>query len=63
MPGTIVAVKTSVGAKVKKGDVLIVLEAMKMENDIVAPQDGVVNQVAVSKGNTVETGSLLVVLG
>lgn len=63
MPGNILSVKTTAGTKIKKGDVLLVLEAMKMENEIVAPQDGTVAQVAVSKGATVNSGDVLVVLG
>lgn len=59
MPGTILAVNVTNGASVKKGDVLMVLEAMKMENEIMAPCDGTVNAVSVTKGATVETGSLL----
>lgn len=62
MPGKILAVKTSVGAAVKKGDVLLVLEAMKMENEIVAPQDGTVASVAVSVGSAVESGDVIVTL-
>ena len=62
MPGTILQVKTAQGAAVKKGDVLVVLEAMKMENEILAPRDGTVAQVAVSKGSAVDTGAVLVVL-
>ncbi len=62
MPGTILAVNVSQGAAVKKGDILVVLEAMKMENEILAPRDGTVARVAVSKGSTVETGAVLVVL-
>ena len=62
MPGTILKVNATQGAAVKKGDVLVVLEAMKMENEILAPRDGAVAQVAVSKGSTVDTGALLVVL-
>ena len=62
MPGTVLQVKTSQGAAVKKDDVLIVLEAMKMENEILAPRDGTVAQVAVSKGASVDTGAVLVVL-
>ena len=58
MPGTILDVKVANGASVKKGDVLMILEAMKMENEIVAPCDGTVN-VAVTKGAAVETGALL----
>lgn len=62
MPGTILAVKVSVGASVKKGDIVAVLEAMKMENEIVAPQDGTVASVNVSKGATVNADDLLVSL-
>lgn len=62
MPGNIMKVNCKVGAAVKKGDVLVVLEAMKMENDICAPQDGVVASVDVSQGATVETDALLVTL-
>lgn len=62
MPGTILGVKTSVGAAVKAGDVLVVLEAMKMENDIVAPADGTVKQILVQKGSTVNTDDILVVI-
>ena len=62
MPGKILGVKTSVGASVKKGQVLCVLEAMKMENEIVAPQDGTVASVAVSVGQSVESGEVLVTL-
>ena len=59
MPGNILAVNVTDGASVKKGDVLMVLEAMKMENEILAPSDGVVKSVNVAKGSTVETGALL----
>ena len=62
MPGTILGVKVSVGQSVKKGDVLVVLEAMKMENDIPAPRDGVVASVDVAKGASVQAGDLLVSL-
>ncbi len=62
MPGKILAVKTNVGAAVKKGDVLLVLEAMKMENEIVAPQDGTVATIAVSVGSAVESGDVIVTL-
>ena len=58
MPGTILDVKVQVGAQVKKGDILCVLEAMKMENEILAPQDGTVKSI-VNKGATVNTGDLL----
>ena len=58
MPGNILDIKVANGASVKKGDVLIILEAMKMENEIVAPCDGTVN-VVVTKGAAVETGAVL----
>ena len=63
MPGTIVDVKLAVGAKVTNGTVIAVLEAMKMENEIVAPCDGTVKQLAVQKGSTVATDALLAVVG
>ena len=63
MPGTILDVKVSNGAAVKKGQVLMILEAMKMENEIMAPCDGTVASVSVTKGATVETGALLCVIG
>lgn len=59
MPGKILAVKTKEGDSVKAGDVLLVLEAMKMENDIVAPQDGVVASINVKVGDSVESGAKL----
>lgn len=62
MPGNINAVKVTSGQQVKKGDVLVVLEAMKMENDIFAEKDGKIGQVFVQKGATVQTGSPLVEL-
>jgi biotin carboxyl carrier protein len=62
MPGTILKVNVAPGATVKSGQVLMVLEAMKMENDIVAPRDGTVAQVAVAKGQTVDTGTPLMSL-
>ena len=62
MPGTILSINVAAGDTVKRGQVLMVLEAMKMENEILAPRDGTVAQVAVSKGSTVDTGALLVVL-
>lgn len=60
MPGTINKVNVSVGSKVKSGDVLCVLEAMKMENDIKAGNDGTVVSVNVQKGSNVNTGDLLI---
>lgn len=62
MPGSILAVKASVGQAVKAGDVLVVLEAMKMENDITAPCDGTVKEIVVTKGTTVNTDDVLVVM-
>ena len=62
MPGTIVSVNTAENRAVKKGDVLVVLEAMKMENEIKAPMDGTVAAVAVSKGESVDTGATLVTI-
>jgi biotin carboxyl carrier protein len=59
MPGTILKVVASVGDKVRRGQVLVVLEAMKMENDIVAPSDGVVASINVDKGASVNAGDLL----
>lgn len=63
LPGNILDVKVAVGASVKKGDILCILEAMKMENEIVAPCDGTVNTVVASKGSSVNTGDLLFVIG
>ncbi len=62
MPGSILSVAVSVGQAVKSGDILMVLEAMKMENDIVAPCDGTVKQILVSKGSTVNTDDVLIVI-
>ncbi len=62
MPGNILKINVAPGQAVKEGDVLIVLEAMKMENDVVAPRDGTVAQIVVSKGAVVETGTTLVVM-
>lgn len=62
MPGTILSVPVKAGQSVKTGDVLVVLEAMKMENEIKAAHDAVVASVAVSKGESVDTGAVLVTL-
>ena len=62
MPGTILAVKASAGQAVKAGDVIVVLEAMKMENDIVAPCDGTVKEIVVTKGTTVNTDDVLAII-
>ena len=60
MPGNINAVKVTSGQAVKEGDVLVILEAMKMENEITAPKAGKIGQIFVQKGATVETGAPLV---
>lgn len=62
MPGTILDVKASVGASVNEGDVLCILEAMKMENDIVAPSAGTIASINVNKGDSVEAGQVLITL-
>ena len=62
MPGTILKVNVTANQTVKAGTVLCVLEAMKMENEIMAPKDGTVTQVLVSNGSKVDTGAPLVVL-
>lgn len=59
MPGNILAVNVTNGASVKKGDVLMILEAMKMENEIMAPCDGKITSVNVTKGASVDSGALL----
>lgn len=63
MQGTIINVKVNVGDTVSKGDVVVVLEAMKLENDIVSPASGVVKQVLVQKGQNVDNQAPLVVIG
>ena len=62
MPGTILKVNVAAGQAVKEGDLLVVLEAMKMENEIFAPKNGTVSQVVTSKGASVNTGDVLVVI-
>ena len=62
MPGNILKVNVTAGQAVKEGDLLLVLEAMKMENEIFAPCNGTVAQVLVQKGATVDTGATMVVL-
>ncbi|GLB31139.1 acetyl-CoA carboxylase biotin carboxyl carrier protein subunit [Lacrimispora amygdalina] len=62
MPGKILGVKVSAGQSVKKGEVLLVLEAMKMENEIVAPSDGTIASVQAAVGDSVEAGATLATL-
>ena len=62
MPGTILDIKVSQGAAVKEGDVLMILEAMKMENEIMCPRSGTVASINTSKGASVESGTLLCVI-
>ena len=62
MPGVILDIKVAVGQRVSKGDVLIILEAMKMENEIAAPIDGTIAQIAAAKGTQVKTGDPILVL-
>ena len=62
MPGKILSVKTSVGQAVKKGEVLMILEPMKMENEVVAPEDGTVASIDVAAGDSVEAGVVLATL-
>jgi biotin carboxyl carrier protein len=62
MPGKILTINVTPGASVKSGEVLLVLEAMKMENDIMAPNDGTVAAINVQTGDSVNTGEVLVVI-
>ncbi len=62
MPGTIVKINITEGTTVKKGDVLFVLEAMKMENEIMSPVDGSIAEINVAKGAAVNTGDVLAVI-
>ena len=63
MPGTINDVRVKVGDNVKKGQVLLILEAMKMENEIMANSDGIVKSVNISKGASVSVGDVLITIG
>ena len=63
MPGNILKVHVNVGDKVSEGQVLVILEAMKMENEIMSPCGGTVTQVLTSKGSTVDTGAPMIVIG
>ena len=62
MPGTILSVNVQNGAVVKKGDVLMILEAMKMENEIMSPADGTIASISVQNGASVDTGAVLCVI-
>ena len=62
MPGKILSIKANAGQAVKKGDVILLLEAMKMENEVVAPQDGTIASINVAAGDMVEAGAVLVTL-
>lgn len=62
LPGTILEIKVNPGDSVKAGQVLLLIEAMKMENEVCSPRDGTVSSVAVNKGATVDTGTLLITL-
>ena len=62
MPGNILKINVTQGQQVKEGDVIMILEAMKMENEIVATRSGTITQIAVSKGAVVETGAVLAVI-
>jgi biotin carboxyl carrier protein len=62
MPGKIVSLKATVGQQLKKGEVILILEAMKMENEIVSPQDGTLASINVTAGQSIEAGNLLATL-
>jgi biotin carboxyl carrier protein len=59
MPGTILSIKKKVGDNIQKGDVIMILEAMKMENEIIAPEDGTITSIDTSEGASVNTGDVL----
>ncbi|MBQ7037357.1 MAG: biotin/lipoyl-binding protein [Clostridia bacterium] len=62
LPGTVLDIKVAQGAAVKAGQLLVIIEAMKMENEILAPKDGTVSQIVASKGASVESGAPLLVI-
>ena len=62
MPGTILSINVKEGDNVKKGQILLILEAMKMENEIVSPRDGKIARIVVSKGSSVNTGDDMVII-
>ena len=62
LPGNVLSVKVGEGAAVKEGDVLLIIEAMKMENEVAAPCDGTVKQILVSQGQMVATGDTLIII-
>ena len=59
MPGTILDIRVNAGARIKKGQVVLILEAMKMENEIMAPQDGIITSIDTNIGASVNSGDLL----
>ncbi len=63
MPGTILDIKVTEGQSIKAGDILVILEAMKMENEIVSPKDGIINGIHTAKLSAVSTGDPLVTIG
>lgn len=62
MPGSIMEIKVNTGDSVNEGDVLVLLEAMKMENEVTAPTSGVIKSIAIEKGASVNTGDIMVVI-
>ena len=62
LPGNVLSIKVTQGAAVKEGDVLLLIEAMKMENEVAAPCDGTVKQIVVSQGQMVATGDTLIII-
>lgn len=62
LPGNVLSLNVKVGDEVKEGDVLLIIEAMKMENEVVAPQDGTVSAIVVAAGQMVETGEELMII-